>query len=99
MPDLPDFGFAPLPFDAANALQQLQRSLRELKLSPRGAAFELRGRCVLELAQQGAAIHARVARKPALTPEFDRFVIGDAPAQRASLRFTSSSSLRWAQDD
>jgi hypothetical protein len=99
MPDLPDFGFAPPPFDAANALQQLQRSLRELKLSPRGAAFELRGRCVLELAQQGAAIHARVARKPALTPEFDRFVIGDAPAQRKLLDEVKRRLARWAQDD
>jgi hypothetical protein len=59
----------------------------------------LRGRCVLELAQQGAAIHARVARKPALTPEFDRFVIGDAPAQRKLLDEVKRRLARWAQDD
>ncbi len=99
MPDLPDFGFAPPPFNAASALQQLQRSLRELKLAPRGAGFELRGRCVLELAQEGDVILARVARKPALTPEFDRFTVADAPAQRKLLDEVKRRLARWAQDD
>jgi hypothetical protein len=99
MPDLPDFGFAPPPFNAAGALQQLQRALRDLKLSPRGAAVESRGRCVAELMLDGAVIQARLARKPALTPEFDRFTIADAAAQRKLLDEVKRRLARWDQDD
>lgn len=99
MPDLPDFGFAPPPFNADNALQQLQRSLRDLKFTARGLAFELRGKRVLELALEGAAVHAKLARKLALTPEFDRFTIADAGAQRKLLDEVKKRLARWEQED
>ena len=99
MPDLPDFGFVPPTFDAGNALQQLQRSLRDLRLTARGAAFELRGRRVVELALDGTVVSARLARKLALTPEFDRFAIADAGAQRKLLDEVRKRLARWEQDD
>ncbi len=38
-----DFGFAPPPFKADEALQRLKRDLRELGLSEREGVFERRG--------------------------------------------------------
>ncbi len=99
MADLPDLGFAPPPFNAENALQQLQRSLRDLKLGARGLAFELRGKRVVELAIDGAALNAKLARKLALTPEFDRFTIADAAAQRKLLDEVKKRLARWEQED
>lgn len=94
-----DFGFAPPPFHAENALQQLQRSLRDLKLSARGPAFELRGKRVVELALDGAVLNAKLARKLALTPEFDRFTVADASAQRKLLDEVKKRLARWEQED
>ena len=67
-----DFGgFAPPPFQPAQALVQLRRQLRDLRpLTERGARHEIGGRAVLELTAEDTAIVARVARRPALTPEW-----------------------------
>lgn len=94
-----DFGFAAPPFHAENALQQLQRSLRDLKLSARGLAFELRGKRVVELALDGTVLHAKLARKLALTPEFDRFTVTDAAAQRKLLDEVKKRLARWEHED
>lgn len=64
------FGFAPPPFRPADALVGLKRSLRELGLSERGTAFELRGRAVVELRADDAAIQARRVKRPQATPEW-----------------------------
>ena len=92
-------GFAPPPFSPANALAQLQRSLRELRLTPRGAAFELRGKRVVELAEDGTVLQARLARKLALTPEFDRFTIAGAADQRKLLDELRKRLARWEHED
>jgi hypothetical protein len=92
-------GFAPPPFNPANALQQLQRSLRDLRLAPRGTAFELRGRRVLELVEDGAVLQARVARKPALTPEFDRIQVASTADQRKLLDEVKKRLARWEHED
>ena len=55
-----EFGFAPPAFKPDESLLQLKRSLRDLKLAERGNGFELRGKRVLELQVQDAAIHARI---------------------------------------
>jgi ABC-type sulfate/molybdate transport systems ATPase subunit len=60
-------------FDAANALVQVRRSLRDLRLAERGNSFELKGRAVVQLAvEDGVAIAARLARRLSMTPEWDR---------------------------
>jgi hypothetical protein len=52
----------PPPFKPDDALQQLKRSLRDLKLAERGNGFELRGKRVLELAVEGAPSRRAGAR-------------------------------------
>jgi hypothetical protein len=92
-------GFAPPPFNPGNALQQLQRSLRDLRLAPRGNGFELRGRRVVELAEDGAVLQARLARKLALTPEFDKHTVASAAEQRKLLDEVRKRLARWEQED
>jgi hypothetical protein len=77
-----DFGFAPPPFKPDDALLQLKRSLRDLKLAERGNGFELRGKRVLELQVQEGAIQARIARKLAMTPEWDKQLVQSSHEQR-----------------
>ncbi len=99
MPDDPDFGFAPPPFNADNALVQLKRSLRDLQLAERGQAYELRGKRVLELAPEAGGIAVKMARKRALTPEWDRLRVDSAVAQRKLLDEVKKRLARWEQED
>ncbi len=91
--------FALPPFDAANALVQLKRSLRDLKLAERGKGFDLRGKPVLELGVEGAQINVRIARKLALTPEWDRLVVNSAAGQRKLLDDVKRRLQRWERED
>jgi len=99
LPDLPDFGFAPPRFDAAGALVQLRRALRDLGLVERGEAFELRGKRVVALQQDGAAIATRLARRLALTPEFDRGRIANAAEQRKFVDELKRRLERWEREE
>ncbi len=92
-------GFAPPPFKPDDALVQLIRSLRDLKLAERGNAFELRGKRVVELAVDGAVIAARLARKPALTPEWDRHNVGSAPDMRKLIDEVKKRLARWEREE
>jgi hypothetical protein len=92
-------GFAPPPFKADEALLQLRRALRDLKLAERGNGFELRGKRVAELAVEGDAIGARTARKLALTPEWDRQVLKASPDTRKWLDELKKRLERWARED
>jgi hypothetical protein len=98
MPD-DDWGFAAPPFNPDNALQQLQRAMRDAKLSSRGKGFELKGKPVLELAIEQDAIAARVVRRLALTPEWDRFTIKSAADQRKLIDEVKKRLARWADED
>ncbi len=99
MVDEPDFGFAPPPFNAENALVALKRSLRDLKLAERGNAYELRGKRVIELAVEEGGIAAKLARRLALTPEWDRQVVNSAAAQRKLIDEVKKRLARWEQED
>ena len=92
-------GFAPPPFKPEDALQQLKRSLRDLKLAERGSGFELRGKRVLELQVDGAVIMARIARKLALTPEWDTQTLRSTPDQRKLVEEIKQRLARWARED
>jgi hypothetical protein len=95
------FGFAPPPFDATAAADGLRRNLRDLKLAERsaGGAFELRGRRVVELSLADGVIEWRVARKLALTPEWDRRRITSAAEQRNALADLRQRLARWERED
>ena len=98
MPD-DDFGFALPPFNAEQSLQQLQRAMRDLKLTARGTAFEQRGKRVIELQRQGDTIAARLARRLALTPEWDSFTVKSASDQRKLIDEVKKRLARWGDDD
>lgn len=102
MTDTEDFGggFAPPPFKPAEALLTLRRQLRELKpLVERGSRWELRGRPVVELAAGDSAIDARIARRPAISPEWDRSRLASAPDLRRFVDTVRQRLARWEADE
>jgi hypothetical protein len=94
-----EFGFAPPPFNANSALVALKRALRDMKLAERGNAYELRGKRVVELAVDGAAINAKLARRLMLTPEWDRLAVKSATDQRKLLDEVKRRLARWESDE
>jgi hypothetical protein len=93
------FGFAPPPFNADSALVTLKRALRDIKLSERGNAYELRGKRVVELAVEGASIHAKLARRLMLTPEWDRITVKSAAEQRKLIDEVKKRLARWETEE
>ena len=93
------FGFAPPPFNADSALVTLKRALRDMKLAERGSAYELRGKRVVELAVEDAAIHAKLARRLMLTPEWDRVTVKSAAEQRKLIDEVKKRLARWETEE
>jgi hypothetical protein len=94
-----DFGFAPPPFKPDEALLQIRRSLRDLKLAERGNGFELRGKRVVELAVEGAQISAKLARRLMMTPQWDTQAVKSAADQRKLVDEVKKRLARWEQED
>jgi hypothetical protein len=92
-------GFAVPPFNAADALVSLKRQLRDLKLAERGNGFEQRGKRVVELVLDGGAIQAKLARRLATAPEWDRFTLKSAPDQRKLVDEVKKRLARWEPDE
>ena len=93
------FGFAPPPFKPDDALAQIKRALRDLKLAERGNGFDLRGKRVVELAVESEAIKARLARKLALTPQWDTQTVQSTTEQRKLVDEVKRRLARWEQED
>ena len=98
MSDDDGFGtFAPPPFKAADALVGLKRQLRDLRpLVERGTRYDIGGRAVLELVVEATAITARIAKRPALTPEWTESRLTSSLDVR---RFVDTVRLRLRQWD
>ena len=94
-----DVGFAAPPFDADAALVTLKRTLRDLKLAERGNGFEQRGKRVAELVVEGGAIQAKLARRLALTPDWDHSTLKSAADQRKFVDEVRKRLARWEQDE
>jgi hypothetical protein len=94
-----DWGFAPPPFNPEAALLQLRRSLRELGLAERGNGCELRGKRVIEWSVDPATIEARLARRPALAPEWDTQPLKSAADQRKLVAELKKRLERWQRED
>lgn len=92
-------GFAPPPFKPEAALLQIKRSLRDLKLAERGNAFELRGKRVVELSVDATTLTARLARRLALTPQWDTQAVTSMPQQRRLIDEVKKRLARWEQED
>ncbi len=99
MSDDDSFGFALPAFKPDDALQALQRAARDLKLSARGAGFELRGKPVLQASVEGENLQVRLARKLAMTPEWDRLSVRNATGQRQLIDELKKRLARWDQED
>ena len=93
------FGFVPPVFKPDEALTQIKRALRDLKLAERGNGFDLRGKRVVELALDGASIRARLARKLALTPQWDTQAVKSTGEQRKLVDDVKRRLARWEQED
>ncbi|HEY6513915.1 MAG TPA: hypothetical protein VI032_18195 [Burkholderiaceae bacterium] len=94
-----DWGIAPPPFDPAQSLLQLQRAMRDNKLAARGTGFELRGKAVVTLEVEDGAIAARLARRLASTPEWDRYTVKNAADQRKLIDEVKKRLVRWTDED
>jgi aspartate oxidase len=94
-----NFGFAPPPFDAAGALVQLKRQLRDLKLSERGSRFELKGRAVVELAAQADHIDARIAKRASMTPEWLLHTLRSSADVRGFIDAVKRQMTKWSSDE
>ena len=92
-------GLAPPLFKPEEALVQIKRALRDLKLSERGNAFELRGKRVLELQLGEQNLQVRIARKLALTPEWDKQTVASAPEQRKLVDEVKKRLARWEREE
>ena len=101
MTDGASSGFAPPAFKPEDALQQIKRALRDLKLVERGQGFDLRGKPVLELQlERGApALSVRIARKLALTPEWDKQRVTSAGDQRKLIDEVKKRLARWEREE
>ncbi|HJV61329.1 MAG TPA: hypothetical protein VJ743_10320 [Albitalea sp.] len=91
--------FAPPPFKAAEALLQLRRSVRELRpLAERGDGFELQGQRVAEFQGDAAKITARLAKRPARSPEFDTLVLKNSADVRRCVDELKKRLARWTEE-
>ena len=92
-------GFAPPPFKPADALLQIKRGLRDLKLAERGSGFDLRGKRVVELSADATSITAKLARKLALTPQWDQLAVKSTGDQRKLIDEVKKRLALWDQED
>ena len=96
-----DDGFSlPVPaFKADEALVQIKRALRDLKLAERGDGYELRGRRIAELALDGNVVAVKLARRPMNTPEWDRTIVRSSVDQRKWIDEVKKRLARWEHED
>ena len=91
--------FAPPPFKPDEALVQLKRTLRELRpLAERGNGFDLQGQRVIELGVDGGALQARVAKRPARSPEWDRRTLKNSADVRQFTDEIKRRLGRWSDE-
>ncbi len=70
-----------------------------MKLAERGNAFEQHGKRVVELAIDADTIAAKLARRLASTPEWDRFTLKSAADQRKLVDELKKRLARWEHDE
>ena len=91
--------FAPPPFKPDEALVQLKRTLRDLRsLAERGNGFDLQGQRVIELGVDGGALQARVAKRPARSPEWDTRTLKNSADVRQFTDEIKRRLGRWSDE-
>ena len=95
-----DWGFAPPPFKADDALAGLKRSLRELGLAEREGRFERRGVAIAKAALDGGAIAAAVVKRPSrLSPEWQTKTLSSGADVRDFLTHLKKQLATWSDRD
>ena len=92
-----DDDFFALPaFKPAEALVQLKRQLRDQRrLAERDDGFEVRGQPVIQLAATEATIEARLARRPARSPEWTHHTLKNSADVRKFVDTVKAQLARW----
>jgi hypothetical protein len=91
--------FAPPPFKPAEALVQLKRQLRELRpLAERGSGLQLQGQDVVDLQADEQVIRARLAKRPARSPEWTNHVLRSSADVRRFVDEVKAQLRRWSDE-
>ena len=90
--------FAPPAFKPTEALESARRALRALGMVERGHAFEYQGRRVAELSPCTDTIDARLARRLAVQPEFDKLTLKSSADMRKFTDEVKSRLARWSDE-
>ncbi len=92
--------FALPPFKPAEALLTLKRNLRDLRsLAERNPGkFELQGQVVLELSTDDKNIHARLAKRPSRSPEWEMRECKNAAEVRRLLDEVKRRVTLWTDE-
>ena len=95
-----DFSFAPPPFKPDEALQKLQRELRDLGLTERAGRFERRGAAIARAVVDGAVIRAaRVKRPSRSSPEWQDKVLRSSADARDFVADLKQQLAQWSDRD
>jgi hypothetical protein len=91
--------FAPPAFKPEEALVQLKRQLRDLRpLAERGEGFQWQGQDVVELQPEAGTIVARLAKRPARSPEWTRHVLKGSADVRQFVAAVKAQLQRWSDE-
>ena len=91
--------FALPSFKPDEALITLKRQLRDLKpLAERGSGFEISGKRVVDLAADATTITARLAKRPATSPEWQTLSLKNSADVRKCVDEVKKRLARWEQD-
>ncbi|HEU4459215.1 MAG TPA: hypothetical protein VFR90_08850 [Methylibium sp.] len=91
--------FAPPAFKADEALANLKRHLRDIRLLERAGRMEWKGQPLVELSVDGEAIVAKTVRKPIRTPEWQTRRLVSAAEVRRWLDDFKRQFAAWNADD
>ena len=95
-----DLGLDAQPFDAAEALQKLQRGLRDLGLIERAGRFERRGVAMARAVIDGMTIRAARVKRPARnSPEWAERVLRSSADARDFVADLKKQLAQWSDRD
>lgn len=95
-----DLGLDAQPFDAAEALQKLQRGLRDLGLIERAGRFERRGIAMARAVIDGMTIRAARVKRPARnSPEWAERVLRNSADARDFVADLKKQLAQWSDRD
>ena len=95
-----ELGFAPPPFDAAEALPRMKRELRALGLAEREGRFERRGLLIAQATLDEGQVHAAMVRRPSRSsPEWERRTLRNAAELRDFVASLKKKLAAWGDRD